>query len=64
MANATLRTPSYRLHKPTGSAVVTLDGRDVYLGKYGTPVSRAEYDRILAEWLVNGRRLPPLGLRD
>src|SRR5262249_42641764 len=24
------RTPSYRLHKPSGQAVVTLDGRDIY----------------------------------
>jgi integrase len=55
----TLRTPSYRLHKPTGQAVVTLDGRDVYLGRHGSPESRVEYDRLLAEWLVNGRRLPP-----
>jgi len=51
------RTPSYRLHKPTGQAVVTLDGRDLYLGRHGSPESRAEYDRIIAEWLTNGRRL-------
>jgi integrase len=37
---------------------VTLDGRDIYLGQYGSPQSRAEYDRLLAEWLSNGRRLP------
>src|SRR5215217_651349 len=48
--------PSYRLHKPSGQAVVTLGGRDLYLGKHGTPESRAEYDRLLAEWLAGGRR--------
>lgn len=53
------RTPSYRLHKPSGQAVVTLNGHDVYLGKHGTPQSRESYDRILAEWLANGRRLMP-----
>jgi integrase len=37
---------------------VTLNGRDIYLGRFGTPGSRAEYDRIIAEWLSNGRRLP------
>ena len=58
MSATTLRTPSYRHHKPSGQAVVTLDGRDVYLGRYGTPQSRAEFDRLLAEWLSNGRRLP------
>jgi hypothetical protein len=29
------RIPSYRLQKPTGQAVVTLSGKDVYLGKFG-----------------------------
>lgn len=62
MSNRSPRTPSYRLHKPTGQAVVTLDGRDFYLGKHGSPESRAEYDRLVAEWLANGRRL--VGHRD
>jgi hypothetical protein len=51
------KTPSYRLHSSDGRAVVTIDGRDVYLGKHGSPESKAEYDRIIAEWLTNGRRL-------
>jgi hypothetical protein len=45
------RTPSYRLHKPSGQAVVTLSGR-VYLGRFGSTASRAEYDRRVAEWLA------------
>src|SRR5262249_5383183 len=32
--------------------------RDVLLGKYGTPESRKEYTRVLAEWESNGRHLP------
>ncbi len=52
------KTPSYRLHRSDGRAVVTIDGRDVYLGKHGSPASMAEYDRLIAEWLANGRRLP------
>ncbi len=52
-----LRTPYYRLHKRSGQAVVTLNGRDMYLGKHNTPESRAEYDRLIAEWLLNGRVL-------
>jgi integrase len=51
------RTPSYRLHKPSGRAVVTIDGRDYYLGVHGSNESWAEYDRIIAEWLANGRRV-------
>jgi integrase len=58
--------PSYRLHKQSGQAVVTLsDGlggrRDVLLGRYGTPESRAEYARVIAEWEAGGRRLPARG---
>ena len=52
------KTPSLRHHKPSGQAVMTLNGRDVYLGPFGSPQSRSEYDRLIAEWLLNGRRLP------
>ncbi len=57
------RVPSYREHKQSGQAVVTLtDGlgnrRDVLLGKYGTAGSRTEYARVIAEWEANGRGLP------
>ncbi len=49
------KLPSYRRHKPSGQAVVTLGGKDIYLGTHGTKVSHAEYDRVVAEWLANGR---------
>src|SRR4051794_38005163 len=51
----------YRLHKPTGQAVVTVGGRDFYLGRHGSPQSRAEYDRLVAEWLAGGRGPAPPG---
>src|SRR5262249_48285788 len=56
------RIPKYRLHKQSGQAVVTLPTgagrrRDVLLGKYGTPESRLEYARVIAEWETSGRRL-------
>jgi hypothetical protein len=49
--------PSYRLHKPSGQAVVTIRypggvRRDVYLGEYDSPPSRQEYARIVAELAV------------
>ena len=50
------KAPSYRLHKPTGQAVVTLAGKDRYLGRHGTPESVAEYGRLVGEWMLNGRR--------
>jgi hypothetical protein len=47
--------PTYRRHRPSGQAVVTLydaaDGRrDMYLGPFGSPESKAEYERVLAEY--------------
>jgi hypothetical protein len=53
--------PSYRLHKQSGQAIVTLpDGlggrRDVLLGPHGSQASRVEYARVIAEWEANGRR--------
>src|SRR5215471_13144300 len=58
-----IKVPSYRLHKQSGQAVVTLtDGlgtrRDVLLGRHGTKESRQEYARVIAEWEASGRRLP------
>ena len=52
------RVPSYRHHKPSGQAVVTLNGQDFYLGPWQSQVSRSENDRLIGEWLANGRRLP------
>src|SRR5947209_2698939 len=54
----TTRTPSYCLHKATGQAVVRINGKDHYLGKFGTQESRDAYDRLIAEWLAAGRSLP------
>src|SRR5262245_10711585 len=50
--------PSYRHHKASGQAVVSIDGRDLYLGTYRSAASRAEYNRVIAEWLAAGRKLP------
>ena len=44
--------PKYRRHRGSKQAVVDLNGRDYYLGPYGTKASRIEYDRLIAEWLV------------
>jgi hypothetical protein len=35
------------------SGLVVLSGKYLYLGKYGTPKSLAEYHRLIQEWLVN-----------
>jgi integrase len=57
------RVPSYRRHKASGQAVVTLGGKDHYLGVFDSPESRAEYDRVVGEWLTV-RRAPPADPRD
>ena len=47
--------PKYRKHKASGQAVVTLNGRDHYLGPHGTKASGREYDRLIAEYFSSGR---------
>ena len=49
------RVPSYRRHRPTGQAVVTQDGRDIYPGQVER--SEAEHQRIISELLAAGRML-------
>ncbi len=51
------RIPKLRLHKPSGQAVVTLNGRDFYLGCYESEESRTEYKRLVAEWLGSGHQV-------
>ena len=39
--------PAYRHHKASGQAVVTIAGRQVYLGVYDSPESHREYNRLI-----------------
>ena len=56
MPKLTKKLPTYRKHKRSGQAIVNLSGVDHYLGPHGTKASKAEYDRLVGEWLANGRR--------
>jgi len=49
--------PKYCYHKASGQAVVHLEGRCVYRGRYNTPESRANFDRVVGTYLLNHRRL-------
>ena len=49
--------PKYRKHRASGQAVVTLNGKDHYLGPHGAKTSRLNYDRVIGEWLASGRSL-------
>lgn len=44
------RPPKYRCHKASGKAVATVNGRDHYLGAYGSPESHQAYQRLVAAW--------------
>lgn len=46
--------PAYRKHS-SGSARVTINGRDYLLGPHGSKASKREYDRLIAEYLAGGR---------
>jgi integrase len=48
--------PSYRVHKQSGQAIVTLCGKDHLLGTHGSAASREKYDRLIAEWIAGGRQ--------
>ncbi|MFO0822846.1 MAG: tyrosine-type recombinase/integrase [Gemmataceae bacterium] len=50
--------PSYRFHKARNCAVVTINGRDHYLGTYDSPESWEKYHQLIAEHLA-AHRLPP-----
>jgi hypothetical protein len=52
-------TPKYRLHKARNYAVVTIAGRDYYLGAYDSPESREKFHRLVAEHLADRREPPP-----
>jgi len=55
------RIPKYRLHKPSGLAVVRLNSRDIYLGQYNSTESRQKYGRLISEWLANNKLPIPEG---
>lgn len=57
MARPKNNTPTIRYHI-SGQAVVTLGGRDFYLGKHGSSESLARYAVLIAEYQQAGLKLP------
>ncbi len=43
--------PAYVHHKPSGQARVRINGKDHYLGVYGSSESKLEYDNLIARYL-------------
>ena len=52
--------PKYRKHRASGQAVVTIAGKDHYLGRHNSQPSRMLYKRLVGEWLISGRPTAPL----
>jgi integrase len=48
--------PSLRHHKASGQGVVTLSGRDFYLGDRSAPACEERYNALVARWISNGRK--------
>ena len=42
------KVPSYLRHKPSGQARVRIDGKDHYLGPYGSIESHEKYGQLIA----------------
>jgi site-specific recombinase XerD len=64
MPRLTQSVPKYRKHAASQQAFVELAGHRHYLGPHGTKASRIEYDRLISEWLHNGRQVSPRPAHD
>jgi integrase len=56
MPKLTYATP--KMSRDHNTAVVYLDGQRHRLGRWGSNEAKENYDRLVAEWLAQGRRLP------
>ncbi len=54
-----VKAPKYRHHKASGQAVVTIGGRDYYLGPHGSHESIQKYAALVAEATLNGGIIVP-----
>ena len=59
MPRLTTSVPKYRRHKASGQAIVTIQGRDHYLGRWRSKVSKLTYERLIGEWFAAGRPSKP-----
>lgn len=58
MPRLSKRTPKFSVHKRSGRAFTRIDGKQIPLGPGTCRSSRSRYDRLIAIWLSNDRKLP------
>lgn len=56
--------PTLRRHRRSGHGYAHLGGQQIWFGPYEDPETDHRFARALAEWLANGRRLPPRETRE
>jgi len=56
MPRRTHSVPKYRHHRASGQAIVSIAGRDHYLGPWQSKASKLAYDAVIGEWLARGRQ--------
>jgi integrase len=61
MPKLTTSVPKYRKHRASGQAIVTINGRDHYLGPHNSKASKVQYDQLVNQWLASHRN-PSFGL--
>lgn len=52
--------PKHCHHAPSNQGYVRLSGKLIYTGIWGSPEATGKYERLVAEWLIQGRRTPNL----
>jgi len=54
------RPPKYRLHKGSSQAIVSIHGKRIYLGAYGTAKSHKRYRELLGSLGIRQSRVGPV----
>jgi len=60
MPKLSYRVPKYGRHKPSGQAIVRINGRMIYLGPFGSKESKDRYKQAVAKWADDQDRSPTL----
>ena len=55
--------PKYRLHKRSGQVVVSINGKDIYLGKHSTEESQQRYRAAIADHWASPTEAPKVSIQ-